>query len=92
MFWLKGEESEDMKRLVEKLEHALKKTDIEKKAFRPHVTLGRIRKEKWEVLPEKPVIDQKFSVSVPAGSVEIFESEVVNGKSKFVILESCPLQ
>lgn len=91
MFWLKGEESEDMKVLVEKLEHALKKTDIEKKSFRPHVTLGRIRKEKWEVLPEKPIIDQKFSTSVPASSVEIFESIMVNGKSKFIVLESCPL-
>jgi 2'-5' RNA ligase len=91
MFWLRGEESEEMRELVEKLEQVLKKTDVEKKSFRPHVTLGRIRHEKWEALLEKPVVDQKFSVSVPASSVEIFESTMVNGKSKFIVLESCPL-
>lgn len=91
MVWLKGEENEDMKKLVEKLEQALNNSKAEKKSFRPHVTLGRIRHEKWADLPEKPVVDQKFSVSVPASSVEIFESVMENGKSKFILLESCPL-
>lgn len=92
MFWLVGEESEEMKKLVEKLEHALQDSKVEKKTFRPHVTLGRIRHEKWKVLPEKPVIDRKFSVSITAGAVDIFESVMENGKSKFIVLESCPLQ
>jgi 2'-5' RNA ligase len=91
MFWLKGEPSEEMRVLAEELEKEITAASASKKTFRPHVTLGRIRHKKWETLLEKPVIDQRFSASISVEAVEIFESVLENGQSKFVILESCPL-
>jgi len=65
LIWLTGVANENLKQLQENLEKELGIFQSEKKAFHPHVTVGRIRKKKWEVIPEKPEIYEKFSVSIP---------------------------
>ena len=91
MVWFAGEASENLKQLQENLEKELGIFMREKKSFRPHVTLGRIKKTKWDALPEKPEINEKFSVSIPVESIEILESRSEDGKRKYIVLENCPL-
>lgn len=91
MVWLIGEANENLKHLQENLEKELGIFQSEKKAFRPHMTLGRIRKTKWEALPEKPIISEKFSVSIPVENIEVLESRFEDGKRKYIVLENCPL-
>jgi len=92
MVWATGDSNKDLQKLYESVERALGVFKVEKKSFRPHVTLGRIRAHRWEVLPEKPVIKESMRIVVPADSVQVFESVVEGGKTKFQTLESCPLQ
>jgi len=91
MVWLTGVANENLKQLQENLEKELGIFQSEKKAFRPHATLGRIRKTKWEALPEKPEINEKFSVSIPVKSIQVLESRFEDGKRKYIVLENCPL-
>ncbi len=92
MIWVEGLPSENLKRLQESIERELGIFQKKKRTFRPHVTLGRIRKEKWKKLPEIPEIREKFSALIPVESVEIFESVVEEGKRRYLLLESCPLK
>lgn len=91
MFWLTGPPNEELKKLRENIEEIILGLRNEKNIFRPHITLGRIRKNKWEQLSAIPKVDEAFSVSVPVDSVQVFESVMENGKRKFISLENCPL-
>lgn len=91
IFWLSGKADGNLKNLVESLEKKLGLFKISRKEYRPHITLGRIRKEKWDALPAIPEIEEKFSVSVPASEIIIFESALEKGKRRFIPIESCPL-
>lgn len=92
MIWLTGKPSEKLKNLQKNIEKELGTFQREKKSFRPHVTLGRIRKNKWKALTEIPEIKEKFNVLIPVDSVKIFESVVEDEKRKYLLLESCPLK
>ncbi|MFA7466620.1 MAG: RNA 2',3'-cyclic phosphodiesterase [Parcubacteria group bacterium] len=92
LVWFTGEASDDLKRLVENIEKELGIFRSEKKSFRPHITLGRIRKHKWEKLEEKPDIAEDFSVLLPIESVQIFESAEIEGKRKFSVIDSHELK
>lgn len=91
MVWLTGDADENLKQLRENLEKELGIFQREKKAFRPHATLGMIRKNKWEAMAEKPTILEKFSISIPVESIQIFESRFEDGKRRYIVLEDCPL-
>lgn len=90
--WLVGEANKELKELQEDIEKSLDIFVSEKKNFRPHVTLGKIRKHKWEAFPEKPKIEENFRISIPVESVEILESKIENGKRKYDVLESCEIK
>lgn len=92
MIWLIGNPSQELLKLYEKIEKTLGIFVSEKKIFKPHITLGRIRKYKWEALLEKPQIFEKFPAIISANSVDIMASNFGSGESKYVLLESCPLK
>lgn len=92
LVWFTGTVSEELKKLQSDIEKALNIFVSEKKLFRPHITLGRISKFKWETLPEIPVIEENFKISISVEKVEIFESKIENGKRVYDILESCELK
>ncbi|HPN96341.1 MAG TPA: RNA 2',3'-cyclic phosphodiesterase [Candidatus Moranbacteria bacterium] len=92
MIWLTGAPSEELKNLYEKIEKELDIFRAPKKSFRPHITLGRIRKHKWEDLTEKPEISEKFSLFVTAETVDIMASGFGEGESEYALIESCPLK
>lgn len=88
---LVGQPNEELKKLVNAIEKKLGISQVEKKSFRAHITLGRLRKRRWEELLEKPEINEKFSVSFSVKSIDIIASHFEGSGSQFVILESCPL-
>jgi 2'-5' RNA ligase len=91
MFWLEGEKSEEMRELFDTLKKELGIFLAESKEFRPHVTLGKIRKEKWAVLPEKPEIDEKMDFSMLVENIEVLENIEEHGKRTYIPIQSCPL-
>ncbi len=88
---LVGKINGELKDLVNTIEKKLGISNIPKKSFKPHITLGRIRKEKWEVLENKPFIQEKFLLDIPVETIEIISSELGKNGSNYIILESCPL-
>ncbi len=91
MVWLSGKISEELRILQEQIEKSLGIFVASKKTFRPHVTLGRIRKNKWEALKETPEIFSKFTMIVSVESVEVMASDFSGDGPEYTIIESCPL-
>jgi 2'-5' RNA ligase len=90
-FRVMGKSSEKLKALCEAIEKELEIFVAAKKVFSPQITLGKIRKEKWEELENIPEVDEKASFAVSVESVDIMASHFGEGKNGFVLIESCPL-
>lgn len=86
---LTGEPNVELGILNEHVQRALGMRSLAHKEFRPHITLGRIRKIKWDELAEKPIIAEKMNVSMTVEAVSIMESK--GGGAEYVSLEECPL-
>lgn len=89
MVTISGQPSEQLKILNEAIERELGMQKHEHKEFRPHITLGRVRKLKWEELAQKPTISEKMHAVVPVDFVAVMESK--GGGAEYVLLEECPL-
>jgi RNA 2',3'-cyclic 3'-phosphodiesterase len=92
MVWLSGKPDKNLLRIYERLEKELGLYTAPKKSFRPHITLGRIRKFMWEVLDVQPEISEKFQLIVTADSIDVMSGNFEKGENKYTILESCPLK
>lgn len=91
MVWVSGKASENLKNLVEKIEKELGIFTNSKKEFRPHITLGKIRKNRWEELPEKPVIKKDFPLVISVETVDVMASNFEGDGMEYAIIESCEL-
>ncbi len=91
MVWFSGQASEGLKNLYEVVEKELDIFQAGKKQFRPHITLGKIQKAKWEQLKEVPVIDEQFKVSISVDNLLVMESSGEEGGQEYHVIESCPL-
>jgi RNA 2',3'-cyclic 3'-phosphodiesterase len=65
MVWAVGEKSRELKNLVERIEKQLGIFTSNKKEFRPHITLGRIRKENGIIFPPRLKLTKKLILSFP---------------------------
>lgn len=92
MVWLSGNASEELRDLQKEIEKSLGMFVVDKKEFRPHVTLGKINRAKWRNLSEKPDLEENLKISIPVLSVEVFESRMEKGRRKYDVLESCELK
>ncbi|MDD5489516.1 MAG: RNA 2',3'-cyclic phosphodiesterase [Candidatus Moranbacteria bacterium] len=92
MIWVVGEKNKELSELKHQLDKALGFFVKERKDFVPHITLGRIQKEKWKKIHPEPVAERSLNFSVPVSSVEIFESRFEKGKRVYYILESFSLK
>lgn len=90
MVWLTGQPNVELGMLNETIERALGMQAKAHKEFRPHITLGRIRKLKWDELEETPKIAEKLHMAMSVDSVHVMESK--GGGAEYVTLEECPLQ
>jgi len=91
MIWVKGQPNEELRMLVEKIEKELGIFSSSKKEFRPHITLGKIRKNKWNELVEKPEINKEFPLLVSVESVDVMASDFEGDDMEYAIIESCQL-
>lgn len=89
MIWFSGKPSKELGKLSETIEQELDMHPQQHKEFCPHITLGRIRKIKWDALPQKPVINEKFVVTMAVESVSVMDSR--GGGTEYVPLEECLL-
>lgn len=87
---LSGVPSEELRVLNEEMEKALGMMPPKHKQFSPHITLGRIRRKKWDELQHKPIINEKFSAAMPIESVLVMES--IGEGAEYASVEECPLQ
>ncbi len=92
MIWLFGEANEELRKMQTEIEKSLNIFVSEKKEFKPHITLGKIDKAKWKVLAERPKIEEKLRIFIPVESVDVFESKIEKGRTRFTVLESCELK
>ncbi len=91
MVWLQADASEELEALREEIEKELGVFKKSPKGFRPHITLGRIKRIRWEHLPEKPVIKKDFFASVPVETIDVMASEVTKRGVEYFVVESCTL-
>lgn len=91
MIWVNGKENQELLNLVEKIEKELGIFTSPKKEFRPHITLGRIRKKKWEELEKAPKIKKDFPLLITAENVDVMASDFEGTDMEYTIVESCPL-
>lgn len=90
--WFMGKANDELKALREALEKELGMFSAEKKVFRPHITLGRVRKNLWQELDEIPEMTEPFSVFLPIDSVIVYESIFQKGEGLvYEVLAECPL-
>lgn len=97
MIWLEGEKNLALAKLKDDLENVLLASGQngyshrETRAFRPHITLARIRQGEWGLLPSKPKIEKEISLSFLVESIEVMESHLLRGGAQYTILESVSL-
>ena len=97
IMWLEGEENLALAELKDDFEgHLLDSNQSgynrkEVRAFRPHITLARIRQREWRLMPSKPNIEKEVSLSFLVESIEVMESRLLRDGAEYVVLESTPL-
>ena len=89
---LLGKNNSQLKNLVNDLEKKLSLTISERKTFRPHITLGKIKKLRWQELKEKPILKEKFPLIITATAVDIMANNFGENRNEYIVVKSCPLQ
>lgn len=97
MFWVEGEENEEIAKLKNDLEDSLLGSGNsgyrkkEARAYRPHITLGRIKQGQWRELDFKPQVDEKFEYNFSVETVEVMQSNLKRTGAEYSVLESVGL-
>ena len=96
MIWVEGEASQHLSDLKNKLEDALLESDSGfrhkgARLMRSHITLARIKMDRWYQLELKPKIDEEFQAQVPVASIEVMESDLKRDGAEYAVLESMPI-
>ena len=90
----KAKELADIKRELDRwngIEKEFSSFVTEKKVYRPHVTLSKIKKQKWLALPEKPVLKEKLHLMESIDTVCVFESLSLDGKRRYEPIDTFSL-
>lgn len=95
MIWLSGEPSEPLRKLHQEIEKAFGTFTAERKSFRPHVTLAKIKKAKWREAEVSgnplPKIKMCLNVNDPVDTITLFETIVRDGKRFYDPIATYPL-
>jgi 2'-5' RNA ligase len=91
MIWLCGEPSDALREALQKVEQAFSSFVSEKKVYRPHVTLAKIKKSKWLKLETKPVLKETVSLMETVESIAVFESLPIDGKRRYEPIDTFQL-
>lgn len=82
--FLSGTDNPVLLQLRQNLDRELGYLVPEKKSFRPHVTLGKVRRGKFEALVEKPNFEKSVNFVEPVSGITLFESASVEGKRTYI--------
>lgn len=89
MIWLEGPENENLVRLQNDLAAALGTGEAERRKYRPHITIGRIKPgSDFKIFPIE--LNKKIEINFPVNSMEFMESELAPRGRKYTILLSAP--
>lgn len=83
-----GEGNEDLRNLYNDIAHMLDEFSVDRREFHPHITLGRVRRSMWKLLPEPPIIEISSNFSIPVVEISVFESTTIEGKRRYVPIET----
>ena len=91
MIWLVGEPNDDLRLFLEKIEKIFSAFVREKKIYRPHVTMAKIKKSKWLKLEKKPLLKENLSLIESVDSIAVFESLTLDGKRRYEPIDTFSL-
>ena len=98
MIWAVGDRSQEFALLRDDLEKSLLALPRihfpqEKRAFTPHITLGRMRLWEWQQIEpeERPEVAEELDIKWQVESVEVMESKLKRGGAEYTIIESVSL-
>ncbi|MGK2848870.1 MAG: RNA 2',3'-cyclic phosphodiesterase [Minisyncoccota bacterium] len=91
MIWLSGAPSEMLKNLQAKIEKIFSSFVIDKKSYRPHVTLAKIKKSKWRSLENPPLITETVNLIETVDTVAVFESLSIDDKRRYEQIDTFSL-
>ncbi len=96
LVWVEGKEVKELSILKQDLDKFLSKEinfRPEDRKFKPHITLGRIKKWNWRRIPleERPDIDLGVSLEFPVRSIDVMESRLKKTGAIYEKLASFPL-
>ncbi len=98
MVWAIGERSPEFTSLRDDLEKSLMSSEgvrfsSEKRAFSPHITLGRMRVWEFQRIEpeERPEVDEEINLNFQVESIEVMESRLKRNGAEYTILETIPL-
>lgn len=100
LVWLRGEESQDFKKLKEEIDQRLRSENLyylpsQSRDTKIHITLGRVKKWEWAKLDseEREPIKEDLNFQVPVNEILIMESKLSPGRPpKYFVLETIPLK
>jgi len=95
MFWVEGEKSQELADLQFDLEKSLDIGDNpqkEARAFKPHITLARLKSNVSKIVKEKGIIEKKINYQIPVESIELMQSVLRRSGPEYTILELAELE
>jgi len=92
MIWLVGPASRELGNLHEKLGKAVGFLVRDHKEFRPHITLGKVKRKLLESNDQILETAGKFSATCPVYSIDLMSSELSETGSEYTIMESFNLE
>lgn len=93
MIWVEGESNKDLAKLQNELEKNLLEFRSEKRQFKPHITLGRIKTWQWKEMnpEERPEVNEEINLNFEVEAIEVMESFLKKTGPEYAVLESAKL-
>lgn len=94
LIWLEGEANPALAKLKNNLEKMLFQSDksgfnhLEKRLYRPHITLARIKHREWRQMALAPNLERQVDYSFAVNSIEVMESHLSRQGAEYIVLES----
>jgi 2'-5' RNA ligase len=90
MVWLIGDKNQELIDLRHKIEQVVNDFEIDKKDFRPHINLGKLKgaKTKEEALEKASEIEKDVDLLIPVTGIKIFESKIEKRKQQYYAIDS----
>jgi len=76
---------------LERIEKAFSSFVSERKTYRPHITLAKIKKSKWLKLENKPELKERISFIETVENIAVFESLSLDGERRYEPIDTFPL-